>query len=214
MKTEEKRCFQYGREAAAANMQNAPCYDDRMRHMVSESSSESGCRRSIANTAAWNMGYLCQELLDGKPLDRERFLHGLRVLLPDTKEKAAEGWENFARECVESNQYVNFTAEPDETALCRWHDTILAGFVLLTERFGRDTATKVCDLSLEPCCLYPWEMERAAEEMEKGVSVDVLSQLMKDGELERNAPQFPTLWEVLHINEPVQDLRLDMTFGQ
>ncbi len=214
MQKEEKLCFQYGREAAAANMQNAPCYDDRMRHMVSESRFERGYRRSIANTAAWYMGYLCQELADGKPLDRERFLCSLRMLLPDTKENAVEGWEDFARECVESKQYVNFTAEPDETALSRWHDTILAGFVLLMERFGRDTATKVCNLSLEACCLYPWEMERAAEELKHGVSIDVLSQLLKDGGLERNAPQFPTLWEVLDISEPSQDLRLDMAFGK
>ncbi len=214
MKKEEKCCFQYGREAAAANAQRAPCYDDRMRHMVSESRSERGNRRNITNMAAWHMGYLCQELSDGKPLDRERFLYGLRMFLPDAKECAAEVWANFAEDCVKAGPCVNFTAESDESALCRWHNTILAGFVLLTERFGRDTATKVCDLGLDLCCLYPWEMERAAEKLEKGVSIDVISQLIKDGELERNTPQFPTLWEVLHINEPSQDLRLDMILGQ
>jgi len=112
---------------------------------------------------------------------------------------------------VESNQYVNFKEEPAETALFRWHDTILACFALLTERFGRDTATKVCDLGLHSCCLYPWEMERAAEEMHKGTSVHDISCLVLDGGLEAEKPEFPKLQMVLDGMAPSQDIHLNMT---
>jgi len=210
MKKEEKLCFQYGREAASAKLKNAPCYDERMRHMTSESRTERGHRRNLENMEAWHMGYLCQELSDGKLLDRERFLHGLRMLLSDTKDGAAEAWAEFAGECVSMKQYVDFTAEPDEVAVCRWHDTILAGFVLLTERFGKDTAAKVCDLGMDNCCLYPWEMERAAEEMHKGTSVQDISCLVLDEGLEAKKPEFPKLQMVLDGMAPSQDTHLNM----
>ena len=155
-----------------------------------------------------------QEILIEKTIDQERFLKGLERLLPDAKDGAAAIWAEFARECVESEQYVDFTAEPDETALCRWHDTLLAGFVLVADRFSRETAAEVCNLSLNRCCLYPWEMERAAEELEKGTSPDVLSHLMEDGKLEANAPVFPKLKKALDIADLSQDTHLNMTFGQ
>ncbi len=155
-----------------------------------------------------------QEIADGNPIDQERFLKGLERLLPDARVGAAAVWAEFARECVESEQYVDFTAEPDETALCRWHDTLLAEFILLADRFGKETAAEVCSLSLNRCCLYPWEMERAAEELEKGTSPDVLSHLMEDGKLEADAPVFPKLKEVLDIADLSQSTHLNMTFGQ
>ncbi len=212
MKKEEKLCFQFGREAAATNRQGAPCYDSRMRHMVSESRTERGARRNAANMTAWHMGYLCQNLSDGKPLDRELFLYGLHMLLPDAKDGAAEAWADFARECVSMKQYVNSMAEPDEAAVCRWHDTILAGFVLLTKRLGWDIATKVCDLGLDNCCLYPYEMERAAEALQDGARLDDLVQLMNDGKLEADKPVFPALLDVLNGMAPSQDAQLNMTF--
>lgn len=129
-----------------------------------------------------------QEIPDGQLIDQERFIKGLEHLLPDAKDGAAAIWTEFARECVEAKQYVDFTEEPDGTALCRWHDTLLAGFVLLADRFGRETAANVCNLSLNRCCLYPWEMECAAERLEKGTSPDVLSRLMEEGELEADTP--------------------------
>ncbi len=158
------------------------------------------------------MGYLCQKLSDGKPLDRELFLYGLHMLLPDAKDGAAEAWADFARECVSMKQYVNSMAEPDEAAVCRWHDTILAGFVLLTKRFGWDTATKVCDLGLDNCCLYPYEMERTAEELRDGVRLDDLVQLMNDGKLEADEAVFPTLRKVLDDMDPSPSPQLNMTF--
>ena len=51
-------------------------------------------------------------------------------------------------------QYVDFMPEPDELAVSRWHDTLLAGFVLLKQDFGEEAATAICDLSLTNHCLY------------------------------------------------------------
>jgi len=213
---EEKLCFQYGREAAAANLQNAPCYDKKKRRMVSGSRTERGHRRNIENMRAWHKGYFCQEVSEGKPLERDRFLYGLFIFLPDAKEGAFEAWAEFAEDRVSMKQYVDFTAEPDEVAVCRWHDTILAGFILLTERFSKDTAAKVCDLGLDNCCLYPWEMERAAEELQAGTGIDDLVQLRNDGKLKADEAAFPALRDVLNSMAPskgaqLQDAQLNMT---
>ena len=153
-----------------------------------------------------------QQLVNGPPIDRASFIKGLKVLLPDTEDRAAAIWADFARERVEAGQYVCFVEEPDETALCRWHDTLLAGFVLIAERFGEDTAEKVCDLSLGGCCLYPWEIDRAAEELRKGTGPDIISHLMREGELEADDVVFPRLKEALDAVEPSQAAHMNITF--
>lgn len=156
-----------------------------------------------------------QQLLNGSPIDRASFIRGLEYLLPDTEEGAASIWADFARERVEAGQYVRFAEEPYEAALCSWHDTLLAGFALLTERFGRDTAEKVCGLSLSGCCLYPWEMDRAAEELRKGTTPDMVSHLMREGKLEADDAVFPRLKEALDAvepSEPSQERHMNITF--
>ena len=97
-----------------------------------------------------------------KLLTTELFQKQLRVLLPETAEGAEEIWADFARDCVKQKYYVDSVTESDETALSRWYDTFLSGFVLLTRNFGEDTATFICDLSLDGQCLFPCEMDRAA----------------------------------------------------
>ncbi len=140
---------------------------------------------------------LRQELPETGPLDREHFQHCMSILLPEAKEGAIPIWSEFASELVESKQYVKFIEEPDEDAICRWHDTLLAGFVLLVDSFGRDTAEKVCNLSLDNCCLFPYEMECTAQELQEGASLDDLICLMADGELEAETIAFPELNEVM-----------------
>lgn len=210
MTEQEKACFQYGKEAVAANIR-APCYDPKMDRMVSETHTELGSKRNARNMTAWHMGRLCQELEQGAPLDRVRFQLNLAVLLPEAKAGAASVWADFAWERVDQGQYVNFTKEPDEKALCRWHETLLAGLCLLSSQYNQETAAKVCDLSLEQCCLYPYEMERAAEELRKGASPDTLVKLMQDGELKADTAKFPTLREVFHLYEQSQTLSMDMS---
>ena len=53
-----------------------------------------------------------QEIPDGQLIDQERFIKGLEHLLPDAKDGAAAIWTEFARECVETKQYVDFKEEP------------------------------------------------------------------------------------------------------
>lgn len=130
-------------------------------------------------------------------LTKESFQQQLRALLPDAKSGAEEIWVDFARECVEMGQYVDFVAEPDDIAQCRWHDTLLAGFILLKRDFGEAVATKICDMSLDDRCLYPYEMQRAGEDLRDGGNVDTLFRLMEEGRLASSPPSFPKLRDVM-----------------
>ena len=129
-------------------------------------------------------------------LTQDSFQNQLRALLPNTAAGAEAVWADFAHECVKAGQYVDFVSEPDEAALGRWYDTLLASFVLLKQNFGEETATDICDLSLDNCCLYPYEMERAGEDLKNGGNVDSLFQLMDEGQLEAPVPVFPKLRDV------------------
>lgn len=56
MTKEEKICFEYGKTFAPKDGKDAPCYDDRMRKMVSETRTEKGHARNIKNMQAWREG--------------------------------------------------------------------------------------------------------------------------------------------------------------
>ena len=131
-----------------------------------------------------------------KLLTTELFQKQLRVLLPETAEGAEEIWADFARDCVKQKYYVDSVTESDETALSRWYDTFLAGFVLLKRNFGEDTATFICDLSLDGQCLFPCEMDRAAQAVKDGGDADTVFQLMEDGLLQAQEEVFPKLRDV------------------
>ena len=129
-------------------------------------------------------------------MTKDVFQSQLRALLPGTKAGAEEIWADFARECVEMKQYVDFTPEPDETARSRWYDTLLAGFVLLKQDFGEEVATAICDLSLTNQCLYPYEMERAGLELKEGGDTDDILLIMEEGKLESSTSVFLKLRDV------------------
>ena len=129
-------------------------------------------------------------------MTKEMFLDRLRALLPTAKEGAEGPWADFARDCVKQKYYVDSVTEPDETALSRWYDTFLAGFVLLKRNFGEDTATFICDLSLDGQCLFPCEMDRAAQAVKDGGDADTVFQLMEDGLLQAPEEVFPKLRDV------------------
>ena len=126
-------------------------------------------------------------------LTKSAFQDLLRTLLPNAAAGAEEIWADFARECVQAGQYVDFVPEPEETALGRWYDTLLASFVLLKQDCGGDVAASICGMSLDDRCLYPYEMERAGLELKEGGNVDALFQLMMEGTLEAPVPVFPKL---------------------
>ena len=137
-----------------------------------------------------------------EPLTKEMFQSQLRALLPDARTGAEEIWADFACERVKMEQYVDFTPEPDEIAVSRWYDTLLAGFVLLKRNFSEEVAASVCDLSLSHLCLYPYEMERAGQEMRDGSTAATLLRLMEDGLLDAPSPVFPKLRDVLPSQGP------------
>lgn len=141
-------------------------------------------------------------------MTKEQFQAGLRSLLPDTAEGAEEIWADFAHECVELGQYVDFVEEPEEIARSRWYDTLLAGFVLLKKEFGEDTARFICDLSLENHCLYPYEMERAGQEVKTGGDAGSLFRLMEEGKLDAPSPVFPKLRDVLRQRDQEHPLEI------
>lgn len=143
------------------------------------------------------LGQLRQQLTEGVPLNREMFLQNMVLLLPSADMDAISKWADFAQECVSMGQYVDFMEEPGSAALSRWHDSILAGFVLLSEQFGEGIASQVCGLGLNHCTLYPYEMQRAAEEVQRGADPNVIFDLMFEGELEAPEPIFPKLEAVL-----------------
>lgn len=156
---------------------------------------------------------LCKEwIIINEKLTKELFQNNLRSLLPDAGTGAEEIWADFARECVEMKQYVDFIEEPDEVALCRWHDTLLAGFVLLRQNFGEGIATAVCNLSLDHLCLYPFEMENAAQELKAGGNVDSLLRLIEEGLLDAPTPVFPKLQDVAPHLVPEQGPKMISQF--
>lgn len=140
-------------------------------------------------------------------LTQESFQNELRALLPSAKAGAENIWADFARECVEMKQYVDFREEAEDSARSRWYDTLLAGFVLLKRDCGEEVAAQICDLSLDNQCLYPYEMERAGQELKNGGNADTLLRLMEEGLLDAPTPVFPKLKDVL-ASAPVQELEM------
>ena len=141
-------------------------------------------------------------------LTKEAFQERLCALLPDAAAGAAEIWVDFAHECVRLGQYVDFESEPEETAMSRWYDTLLAGFVLLKRDFGETVATRICDMSLDNRCLYPYEMQRAGQDLRDGGSVDTLFRLMEEDRLAASPPIFPKLRDVMPQAVPDMTLQL------
>ena len=141
-------------------------------------------------------------------LTKNAFQSQLRALLPGAKSGAEEIWADFARECVEMKQYVDCIEEPDEAARSRWYDTLLAGFVLLKRDFGEDTATEICNLSLDDQCLYPYEMQRAGQDLHDGGNADTLFRLMEEGRLASSPPSFPKLRDIAPqmLSEPAPEM--------
>lgn len=155
--------------------------------------------------------HLRQSLAEGALLDQDTFQKSMALLLPEAEEAAISKWADFVQDCVDMGQYVDFVEEEGPAALSRWYDTMLAGFVKLSEQFGQESAVRVCELGLNNCVLYPYEMERAAEEVRKGSSAETILNLMIEGKLEAPDPVFPKLREVLQ-DEPRQEPNSEITF--
>lgn len=126
-------------------------------------------------------------------MNQEQFREALADLLPECRPETAARWEVFAAECVSEGQYVNFREVPEPEAVNRWLETTYAGLFTVYQAYGPETATQVADLSTQGCCLYPWEMHEAAKQLEAGTSIEELTAMMREGELEDLTFPFPKL---------------------
>ena len=214
MDAQEQTCFQYGKMAAEAGTQCAPCYDDNMNGMVAEARSEKAGLRDQRNMSAWTLGYLSQWLAERKLLDEELFGAGVAALFPTAREGAVLAWSVFTECCVDEEQYVDFLeTEPDETiAQSRWFDTLLASFARLKQGYGDEIAQKVLDMGVDGLCLYPFEMEAGAKEISLGAGFHQLCELVNEGKLDAVPFQYPKLADTLEIQFPVPIQGMNMTF--
>ena len=129
-------------------------------------------------------------------MKRDDFVTSLRELLPSASELALPHWISFAEECVDSDQYVNFEPEPDrEAAVEKWLESLYAAFYFAKKKFGEELAVRVCDVS-PITCLYPYELEAAAEHLRKGGVPEDMPGLINDGLLDGPLPFFHSLAEV------------------
>ncbi len=164
-----------------------------MYSLVSESRTPPGYHSSQENMQAWCEGFLTQTSSSEKGISRELFTQALKVFI-DCKEEAIPIWINFAVECVEQEQYVDFFQEPDKyTAINRWLETLLAVLLQVKVEFGEQIASMLCNLALENECLYPYEMLPAAEHYISSGNFNKISDLIQSGELEPASAFFPKL---------------------
>ncbi|MCM1234940.1 MAG: hypothetical protein NC489_32985 [Ruminococcus flavefaciens] len=115
----------------------------------------------------------------------ENFLTSVMELAPGCKPEAVPRWQDFAVECVESEQFVRFQQTEDKaTAVERWLDVLSSGLQAVGDECGPKTAAAVVGLSLEHCCLYPGEMMQAALCLEHGGDAKEISRKIENGEID------------------------------
>ncbi len=129
-----------------------------------------------------------------KPMNKESFIKAVHDLLPACTDKAISTWVDFASECVDMNQFVDFVPEVDKTlAIEKWLGSIYAGFYGVKKEFGEDGASQICNLSLIRSCLYPGEMKTAAAYLQSGLDAKEVTALINSGALEEDYPSSPRL---------------------
>lgn len=95
-------------------MEFAPCYDKNMYSLVCKSHTAPSHRRNLKNMRAWYEGYLSQYASDSNGISKELFSQAMSIFI-ECNQEAIPIWINFAVECVELEQYVDFFEEPDKS---------------------------------------------------------------------------------------------------
>lgn len=171
----------------------AVCCDPCMRKLVSETRTEDGHRRNQENMRAWYRGYIIQTALAGNGIPQEIFSAGLNTLI-DSEPESIPNWIDFATECVDLRQYVDFVEGEDRAvAVNRWLETLLSGLLEIQRQYGTHIAKQVCDLALLSNCLYPSEMLQAAAHFQNGGIPEEISGMIASGAIEGDQPFFPKL---------------------
>ena len=123
-------------------------------------------------------------------MNKSDFFASMHTLTGCTPE-ATQVWINFAAECIDAEQYADFislgSAEAD---MGRWLDALYADFCQVRERLGPEMVRQVADLSLAPCCLYPYEMMQAAECLHSGGNAGLIMEKINAGEIDGEPPFF------------------------
>lgn len=118
-------------------------------------------------------------------MEQHIFIERFHVLLPGCPPEAVQPWCDFAAECVEQRQYVNFkAAEIRAASVAEWLDVLYEGLRQTKETFGPELATRVAALGLDHCCLYPGEMPKAAECLLAGDGVADILAKVESGEID------------------------------
>lgn len=114
----------------------------------------------------------------------KNFLVHVREMAAGCNPEAIPRWRDFARECVESRQFVHFRRTVDKNvAVEEWLDAICMGFQTVREECGPETATTLVDLGLERRCLYPGEMMQAALCLKYGENAKQIFNKIDSGEI-------------------------------
>ncbi len=150
------------------------------------------------------MGYLSQTTSVGNGISKELFTQALKALI-DCKTEAIPIWTDFAAECVEQGQYVDFQESDGCIAINRWLETLLAGLLQVKTEFGDQIASTLCNLAIKNECLYPYEMLLAAEHL-KNDDPQRISELIQSGALEPASAFFPKLSNDSKIDDPNESM--------
>ena len=115
----------------------------------------------------------------------ENFLTSVKELAPGCKPEAIPRWQDFAVECVDNGQFVQFERLADKTAAVeKWLDALHSGLQAVSKECGPETAAAMVDMSLQQCCLYPGEMMQAALCLESGDTAKQIVHKIHTGEID------------------------------
>ena len=115
----------------------------------------------------------------------ENFLTHVKELAPGCKPEAIPRWRDFAAECVDNGQFVQFEHTANKTAAVeKWLDALHSGLQAVSKECGLEAAAAMVDLSLQQCCLYPGEMMQAVLCLEIGDNAKQIVHKIHTGEID------------------------------
>ena len=115
----------------------------------------------------------------------ENFLAHVKELAPGCKPEAIPRWRDFAAECVDNGQFVQFEHTANKTAAVeRWLGVLHSGLQAVSKESVPEAAAAMVDLSLQQCCLYPGEMMQAVLCLEIGDNAKQIVHKIHTGEID------------------------------
>ena len=118
-------------------------------------------------------------------MDSEKFSASLAQIAPMHKPEADQHWKDFAAECIESEQFVNFeVVEDKELAAAKWLDVFSDGFLAVKNDLGEKAAERIINLGCEQGCLYPGEMMQAAVYLKNGGDSKQIFPMIESGNID------------------------------